>query len=779
MKTTVAKSILLGVVMLAVMFSFSLDSQAIALNAAPMQITATYPDFSDLSQFTLNRDTLTSNPNQTGTLANGQRVLRLVPAKGYQSGSAFLTKRVSLANQRSFSTYFSFQITDSFAGGADGIVFTVQTLANNVGSYGGGIGYSGITPSVGVEFDTWLNTGTDPNDNHVGLDVNGSIASIATAVPPGQLDSGQIWHAWMDYDGPSKLLEVRMATDSTRPIQPILSKTIDLTKILNMDEVYVGFTSATGSAWGNHDIRSFYVYNDYGPIDTSVHTYTQGATQVSISASPKATYDQSTISAVVLDARNTPLAGQPVTFTTNLGTIIGTAVTDANGTATAMLSKTTQTMAGTATVKAIAPGGAYGQVNIEFLGTPNVAPAFTKGPDQMVNKQQVTSHTVTGWATNISAGPANESQQQLHFVVTNSDNSLFAAQPAISPDGTLTYTPALGANGVAVVTVRLQDDGGTANGRQDTSPEQTFNIVIDTVPPVTTVEMPPHSGGNEWFSSAVHLNWKSEDSLSGVSKTQIRINGGDWIDVTDQGYTFTTDGNYTVDYRSMDQAGNVEAVQTTTFHLDATAPVIKPIMPVSTGSNGWFTTNATVSFSGTDNLSGLASMQYSINGDPWQPYAVPLQFTADQSSIIRVIGTDQAGNTSEPVAAEVKVDKTPPSLKISVDKDTLWPPDHKIVPIHVTVEASDAMSGLQSVVLTSITSNEPSDGSGDGHTSNDIQGAEYGTNDTDFYLRAERSGNSDGRIYTVIYTATDKAGNVTVATATITVPHDQSQNKNK
>lgn len=589
MKRVVSKSILLGVVLLAILFCFPLDSQALAVENTHKQITAAFPDFSDLSQFTLNRSTLTSNPNGTGALANGHHVLRLVPARGYQSGSAFLTKRVSLANERSFSTYFSFQMTDQGATGADGIVFAVQTLANNVGSVGSGIGYSGITPSVGVEFDNWYNAGTDPNDNHVGLDVNGKIASIATAEPPGQLDSGHIWHSWIDYDGRSKLLEVRMGIDSTRPKQPILSKAIDLKQILNMDEVYVVFTSATGSAWANHDIHSFYFSNDFGPIDLSSNTYTQAATLVTAIASPPATYDQSTISAVVFDANNKPIPGQTVTFTTTLGTINDTAVTDENGEATATLSKTADTIAGTATVKAIAPGGAYGQVDVEFLGTPNVAPSFTKGPDQMVNKQQVTSHTVTGWATGISAGTDDESQQQLHFVVTNSDNGLFVDQPAISPDGTLSYTPAPGANGRATVSVRLQDDGGTAQGGQDTSPEQTFEIVIDTLEPAI---------GNitqnvtDWTNQPVLVHAEFDGTGTAIVSKKFAYGeqttsyfAGNGSDLTDNNFVANASGVYTIYAR--DAAGNETVTTYYVQNIDTAPPVTTVEMPPHFRSNEW------------------------------------------------------------------------------------------------------------------------------------------------------------------------------------------------
>ena len=46
--------------------------------------------------------------------------------------------------------------------------------------------------------------------------------------------------------------------------------------------------------------------------------------------------------------------------------------------------------------------------------------------------------------------------------------------PAISPTGDLTYTPATDNFGTATITITLQDNGGTANGGQDTSPAQTF-----------------------------------------------------------------------------------------------------------------------------------------------------------------------------------------------------------------------------------------------------------------------------------------------------------------
>ena len=69
------------------------------------------------------------------------------------------------------------------------------------------------------------------------------------------------------------------------------------------------------------------------------------------------------------------------------------------------------------------------------------------------------------------------------FSTTNSNPALFApgGGPAVSPTGTLTFTPASNANGTAIVTIRAVDNGGTANGGSDTSPPQTFTIGVTPV----------------------------------------------------------------------------------------------------------------------------------------------------------------------------------------------------------------------------------------------------------------------------------------------------------
>lgn len=124
----------------------------------------------------------------------------------------------------------------------------------------------------------------------------------------------------------------------------------------------------------------------------------------------------------------------------------------------------------------------------------NQVPSFTKGSDVTI----ITNNgpqTLTGWATNIKPGPAIENYQITHFEVTSVSNSaLFLTPPAISANGTLTFTPSPGAIGVSTVTLLIKDNGGTADGGVDISATQTFNITINPVPPPVPVPVQPLPG---------------------------------------------------------------------------------------------------------------------------------------------------------------------------------------------------------------------------------------------------------------------------------------------
>ena len=123
----------------------------------------------------------------------------------------------------------------------------------------------------------------------------------------------------------------------------------------------------------------------------------------------------------------------------------------------------------------------------------NDEPSFAKGADETI-LEDAGAQTVDGWATALSKGPADEAGQKLSFNITsNSNPGLFSAAPAVDANGDLTYTAAADANGSAVITLNIMDDGGTLNGGDDTSPDQTFTINVTAVndAPVFTLGFDP------------------------------------------------------------------------------------------------------------------------------------------------------------------------------------------------------------------------------------------------------------------------------------------------
>lgn len=106
---------------------------------------------------------------------------------------------------------------------------------------------------------------------------------------------------------------------------------------------------------------------------------------------------------------------------------------------------------------------------------------------------------------------------------------------------------------------------------------------------------------------------------------------------------------------------------------------------------------------------------------------------------------------------------------LTATPETLWSPNHGMVPVTLTVDVTEACDSVAICEITSVTSNEPDNGEGDGNTEPDweITGA------LSLNLRSERAGGGDGRVYTVEVTCGDSAGYESRATATISVPHDQ------
>ena len=156
---------------------------------------------------------------------------------------------------------------------------------------------------------------------------------------------------------------------------------------------------------------------------------------------------------------------------------------------------------------------------------------------------------------------------------------------------------------------------------------------------------------------------------------------------------------------------------------------------------------------------GVYEWEVDLDLEPGCDYSIKVKSSADETLF----------DMSDGTFAIDPADTTPPEFELSVTPTMLWPPTHKMVLITPSWTVSDETDPTPEVSLVSIVSNEGDDNKGDGHTSDDIQIGEDGS----IYLRAECSGTGNERVYTITYEAVDACGNVTVRSATVTVPHDR------
>lgn len=134
-------------------------------------------------------------------------------------------------------------------------------------------------------------------------------------------------------------------------------------------------------------------------------------------------------------------------------------------------------------------------------------------------------------------------------------------------------------------------------------------------------------------------------------------------------------------------------------------------------------------------------------------------------------GATQTSNTA--VKNWVRPPNTPPDVSHACPSlDCIWPPNHKFVPITIGC-VTDAEGDPITIVVTSITSDEPTatiKGAG-GAVVHVADATGVGTNTAN--VRAERSGTGDGRVYEITFSASDGKAS-SIGKVRVKVPHDQS-----
>jgi len=176
----------------------------------------------------------------------------LTPDAFNQSGSVWNINKINL--NEPFDYNFNLFLGCNDGDGADGIAFVLQPISTSIGAVGGGIGYDGVNPSIGVLIDTWQNfEDNDPVEDHIAIHKNGfidhSVMTDVTAPMPALASGGNIedcqWHTLrVSWNPVTQLLNTEVDG------QQRVSATINLVRdVFSGDPmVFWGFTSATGGA---------------------------------------------------------------------------------------------------------------------------------------------------------------------------------------------------------------------------------------------------------------------------------------------------------------------------------------------------------------------------------------------------------------------------------------------------------------------------------------------------------------------------------------------------
>ena len=213
-------------------------------------------------------------------IPNAENCYQLTADLKKQAGVVWSATRVDVS--RSFTLdaamYFGTHdgVNNRTNSGADGIAFVLQNQGPGaVGAIGGGMGWSGILPSIGVAFDTYQNNATsgDPPGDYFSLIRNGKVINGRLTAPIElgfNIEDGQYHNVTFEWMSP--IQTIRVSVDGT----VVLTKSaINLTSYVgNKDSAYLGFTASTGEASNRQAvcIKSIEAHNSTTAPSAIVHS---------------------------------------------------------------------------------------------------------------------------------------------------------------------------------------------------------------------------------------------------------------------------------------------------------------------------------------------------------------------------------------------------------------------------------------------------------------------------------------------------------------------------
>jgi hypothetical protein len=201
------------------------------------------------------------------------------------------------------------------------------------------------------------------------------------------------------------------------------------------------------------------------------------------------------------------------------------------------------------------------------------------------------------------------------------------------------------------VQYRATDRAGNTSAVESVS----FRVVepdpVDTTPPeVSAAVSGERNAAGEYLGRAT-VTVTATDSGSGVAVVEYNLDGGPWTSYTEP-VVVSRLGAHMVHYRASDVAGNVSPERMVSFTVveppvpDTTPPEVSAVVSGERNAAGEYLGRATVTVTATDSGSGVAVVEYNLDGGPWTRYTEPVVVSRLGAHMVHHRASDVAGNTS-------------------------------------------------------------------------------------------------------------------------------------
>ncbi|MEV6492459.1 plastocyanin/azurin family copper-binding protein [Actinoplanes sp. NPDC051633] len=203
--------------------------------------------------------------------------------------------------------------------------------------------------------------------------------------------------------------------------------------------------------------------------------------------------------------------------------------------------------------------------------------------------------------------------------------------------------------------------------------------VEDETPPTVTGQVSGTQNPDGDYVGSATVTVTASDSGSGVAGVEYEIDDTGFVPYTAP-VTVTELGDHSVQFRATDNAGNTSAVGSVSFRVveagdtDVTPPVVTATVTGEKDANGNYIGTATVTLTATDDDSGVAGIEYNVDGGAFRAYTAPVVVSGVGSHMVHYRATDNAGNTSAEQMAMFTIvappveDTTPPTVTAAVTR---------------------------------------------------------------------------------------------------------------